>query len=226
MSFSRWTAAAVTGAALATTLSTPSANAAPVSSDGKGIIGLALLGGEAVTAVEAAAGVHEGWAYAVGGGIGIVAGGVGGYFIEQEMSPRVNMYLFTTGIILVIPTTVAILSATAYNAPADYTQDGGPSDEPVAEPPRPEAGAPGASAPAAAKTYVRPRRKASLYTQPATPIAPVKLTPPSVLALSSGNLWLSVPSLEVRNVFSRKDLSDFGVQQRTEYRIPVFAATF
>src|SRR5512136_55746 len=72
-------------------------------------------------------------------GKGITGGGVGGYFAEKDGSPKLSLYLLAGGMALAIPTTVAILSATAYQVPADYTQDRAPAEEPVAEPPQPAA---------------------------------------------------------------------------------------
>ena len=60
------------------------AQADEVSPTGKGIAGGALLGAEAVMLVEAAFKVKKKWAYAVGGGVGAIGGGVGGYFVEQN----------------------------------------------------------------------------------------------------------------------------------------------
>jgi hypothetical protein len=37
---------------------------------------------------------------------------------------------------------------------------------------------------------------------------------------------MSVPSIEVRPVFSMTELRQYGMQQREEVRVPVFAATF
>src|SRR6185295_18636203 len=54
----------------------------------KGIVGGALLGGEAVMLVEAALDVKPAWAYIVGGLAGGVGGGVGGYFVEQGDPPE------------------------------------------------------------------------------------------------------------------------------------------
>ncbi len=104
---------------------------------GKGVVGGSLLGAEIVLATEAAFKVQPGWAYAVGGLGGAVAGGVGGYFIERDASPKATMLILASGMALIIPTTVAVLSATAYEPPASYTQDRAPTDEPVAEPPQP-----------------------------------------------------------------------------------------
>jgi colicin import membrane protein len=47
------------------------------------------------------------------------------------------MLMLAGGMALAIPTTVAVLSATAYEPPASYTQDRAPTDEPIAEPPQP-----------------------------------------------------------------------------------------
>src|SRR6187399_354006 len=105
------------------------------SATGKGIVGGALLGAEAVILVEAAVGVKPYWAYAVGGGAGAIAGGVGGFFMEDNFSAKTNMFLLSAGMILAIPTTIAMLSATQYEPPANYVQDQAPSDEPVADPP-------------------------------------------------------------------------------------------
>lgn len=225
MSLSRWTSMAALGAALlvAPTASAQS-NGEPrdnsVSSTGKGITGLALLGAESVMLVEAAFAVRPAWAYLVGGGIGAIGGGVGGYFLEDSASPKVNMYLMATGIALIIPTTVAVLSRTSYDPQVDYTEDRGPADEPVAEPPQPDEGVPGASAEPPRRTVKR------RPLPPPAPVPPLEMTPPGVLALDQGSLLLSMPSVEVRNMYTQRELTDYGISQQTEYRFPVFSGRF
>ena len=97
------------------------ARAEAVSTTGKGTIGGALLGAEVVLATEAAFKVQSTWAYVVGGLGGAAAGGVGGYFIERSASGKTTLLMLAGGMALAIPTTVAVLSATAYEPPASYT---------------------------------------------------------------------------------------------------------
>src|SRR5512135_3598911 len=98
---------------------------AAVSPTGKGITGGVLLGGEVVMLGEAAFKVKPAWAYAVGGLAGGIGGGVGGYFIEKGANDgdKLPMYMLAGGMALIIPTTVAVLSASAYEPPTDYTED-------------------------------------------------------------------------------------------------------
>jgi hypothetical protein len=83
----------------------------------KGTVGLALLGAESVIAVEAAFGVQKWWLYAIGGGVGAVGGGVGGYFIDRAGNAPVSTSLLVGGLVFAVPTTIAMLSATAYKPP-------------------------------------------------------------------------------------------------------------
>lgn len=85
----------------------------------KGAVGLALLGAEAVISVEALIGVKKWWAYAIGGGVGAAGGAVGGYFLDKADKPAVSMGLLVGGLVLAIPTTIALLSATAYKPPTN-----------------------------------------------------------------------------------------------------------
>src|SRR6187402_1206879 len=139
-----------------------------VSPTGKGTVGGALIGAEIVLATEAAFKVQPAWAYLVGGLGGAAAGGVGGYFIEQEASGKTTMLILAGGMALAIPTTVAVLSATAYEPPAGYTQDRAPADEPVAEPPQPSSPPP-AAAPA---TTTSPGSATEVTPPPSSPTAP------------------------------------------------------
>ncbi len=125
-------------ASLAATVLGRSANAQAdeVSPTGKGIAGGALLGGELVMGVEAAFGVQPAWAYLLGGALGAGAGAYGGYLVEQNASPKVSLYMLAAGMALVIPTTVAVLEATAYDPPAEYREDRPTVPFPAAEPPR------------------------------------------------------------------------------------------
>jgi hypothetical protein len=206
----------------------------------KGTIGGALLGAELVLAVEAAADVQSPWAYLGGGVAGAAAGGVGGYFLEREASPRVSMLVLAAGLTLAIPTTVAVLSATAYEPPAEYLVDSPPTDEPVADPPQPAAApsstpAAPAAAPAptpgpdAAPAPTSPAPSSSLRRHPSRRIAHVRklhLTPPALLDFSPGRLALSVPAVEIAGTYTRAELSMYGLEQKTEVRVPFLNVLF
>ncbi len=158
---------------LATLMLAPlSARAEDVSTTGKGIVGGGLLGAEIVLATEAAFKVQPGWAYLVGGVGGAAAGSVGGYFIEKDASPKTTMVMLAGGMALIIPTTVAVLSATAYEPPASYTQDRAPADEPVAEPPQPN----GAPTPAPAPATTSPSGNEVTAPPPAPVVSPPATT--------------------------------------------------
>ena len=222
-----------------------SVHAEEVATTGKGIVGGALLGAELVLVTEAAFKVQPGWAYLVGGVGGAAAGGVGGYFIEQEASSKATMLMLAGGMALVIPTTVAVLSATAYEPPASYTQDHAPTDEPVAEPPQPsttpapvpappattspagtEVTTPPATTPAAtpgAPSGSLPKRKSKAHR---TLPLDYHLSPPALIGVSAEALTLGVPAVEVRNVYSRNELAMYGVTQATELRVPVLSVLF
>lgn len=182
-----------------------------ISPTGKGITGGALLGGEVVMAVEAAAGVQNKWMYLAGGLGGAAVGGVGGYFVEGMDSPKPSYYLLAAGMALVIPTTVAVLQATSYKPPPDYQEDNPGYDTT----PLPEAAPEG--------TTVTPPSGA---TAPATTSAAPRPISTSLVALNPGELRLSVPAIAVLPMYSPSEVATYGVEQKAEVRVPVFEATF
>jgi hypothetical protein len=220
-----------------------------VSTTGKGVVGGTLLGAEVVLTAEAAFKVQPTWAYVVGGLGGGAAGGIGGYFIEKNASPRATLFMLAGGMALAIPVTVAVLSATAYEPPASYTQDRAPADEPVAEPPQP-ANAPTPVAPNSTTpsgTEVTP--PAPVVTPPPPPASTptpgttgslhrhkalahrtlpldYHLSPPALIGISAEALTLGVPAIELRDVYSRNEIAMFGVSQATEVRVPVLNFLF
>jgi hypothetical protein len=206
------------------------------SPNGKGIVGGALLGGELVCAVEAAAGVQNGWAY-VGGAVGgAAAGGVGGYFLEQNTSARASMLVLAGGMTLVIPTIVLVLSQTAYAPPADYITDKPPADEPVANPPHPDAAPPAAAPPPGATPPAAPAPASGAAPTSSVPqkrrvararsLPPLTLMPPALVALRPGALALNVPAVEIHDTYTRTELAMYGVTQHTEVHIPVLNVVF
>jgi hypothetical protein len=231
------------------TLAPVAARAEEVSTTGKGIVGGSLLGAEIVLATEAAFKVQPAWAYIVGGVGGAAAGGIGGYFIEQEASPKATMLMLAGGMAFVIPTTVAVLSATAYEPPANYTQDRPPTDEPVAEPPQPTgaptpAPTPATTSPSGSNEVTAPAPAPESTPAAPTPSGPTSslpkrksnahrtlpldyhLSPPALIGVSAQALTLGVPAVEVRNAYSRNELAMYGVNQATELRVPVLNVFF
>lgn len=240
-----------------TPLAAHATGVAEVSTNGKGAVGGALIGAEVVLAAEAAFDTKPTWAYVVGGVAGGIGGGIGGYFIERNANPKVPMLMLGAGMALAIPTTVAVLSATAYEPPASYTQDHAPADEPVAEPPQPGSqplnppppnmnapagtdAAPQTAPPAAGttsptpppaptptpSTSAMPRHRAHRVARRALPPLDYHLTPPALIGISAQALTLSVPAIELRDVYSKTELAIFGVNQGTEVRVPVLNFLF
>jgi hypothetical protein len=224
------------------------------SATGKGIVGGGLLGAELVLAVEAAADVESPWAYLAGGVLGATGGAIGGYFVEQEGSARASMLLLAGGLTLAIPTTVAVLAATAYEPPADYLQDSAPADEPVANPPQPEGAPPPAApppvapvppastppaatppaetppgaapAPGTPPSSQAPKARRHRLARARKPLPPLHFTPPALVDLSPTLLAVHVPAVEVRDTYTRAELAMYGVDQSTEVHIPVLNVAF
>jgi hypothetical protein len=226
---------ALAGATL-TPFAAHAAGVAEASPTGKGIVGGTLLGAELVMAGEAAFHVKPAWAYVVGGLAGGAAGGVGGYFVEQQGDARGPMLMLAGGLAFAIPTVVAVLSATAYEPPATYLQDQAPADEPLAEPPAPSEVTPApapAPAPAAAPPAAVPPADAAPAPAPtgrrylpSSRRLSLKLPPPALFGFQDARLALGVPNVEVRHAYSRTERMIFNAPDVAEVRVPVLDVAF
>jgi hypothetical protein len=210
------------GAALSLLTRTTPSHAEDVSPKGKGIVGGGLLGAEVITLVEAAAGVKPGWAYLVGAIIGAGGGAAAGAAIENKADSKISVYMLAGGMALIIPTTVAILQATSYKPPSDYTEDRPAAGTPVPEPPRPVQPVPATTPGGGTKTSPGPGPSSLHYHwEPARLKLPVGL-----LDLDEGAFQVAVPAIEVRSVYGLEELQKYGLEQKHELHIPVFSATF
>jgi len=209
----------------------------PVQPWGKGTVGGALLGAEAVMLTEAIIGVKPAWAYVVGGVAGAAGGGFGGYFAEERTTAKLSLYLLAGGMALVIPTTIVVLDRTAYEPPVEFTQDAPPEDEPLAEPPQPtdtiDAVPPEGETPAEGPSPEPPPASRLTPTSPAegggarAPAGdPRRVSSRALLGLGPRSLVLGVPAVEVREVYTPRERRDFGAPRATEVRVPVFYAVF
>lgn len=202
----------------------------PVQPWGKGTAGGALLGAEVVMLTEAVIGVKPAWAYLVGGVAGAAGGGVGGYFAEERSTAKLSLYLLAGGMALVIPTTIVVLDRTAYDPPVEFTQDAPPEDEPLAEPPQPTDtidAAPAAEA-LPAEPVAAGRRAATAPGEGARARhgGPRRIAPSALLGLGPRSVFLAVPAVEVREVYTPRERLELGAPRATEVRIPLLFAVF
>ena len=212
-----------------------------VSATGKGIAGCALLGGEAVMLIEAAAGARPTWAYLVSNGLGAIAGDVGSYFLEQAAEGDSTLTGLTVGTLvvglgLIIPTTIAALSATAYNPEDDQpAEDNAPASGPLDESTAPATNAPATTAPATTEPAAPPsagatsgttsdllparRRTRQLTARPA-------FRPTGLFDVGPSGLSLAVPAINVGTNISVQEVRQYGLTAVSELRIPLVSGTF
>lgn len=215
--FARWGIAAGTAAMLMTQAAPSFADEIPAT--GKGIVGGALLGGEVVMLVEAAFGVKSGWVYILSGVLGAGAGGVGGWQIEKNADSKISVYMLAGGMALVIPTTVAVLQATSYSPPEDYTEDKPSAPLPASEPPK--GSPPPTTSPAGPGSGSPGPTSLRFHWKEAKLKIPVGL-----IDLDEGAFKVAVPAVELRPVYRPDELQKYGLEQKHELRVPVFSATF
>jgi hypothetical protein len=200
----------------------PDARADEVSPTGKGIAGGILLGAELPTITEAIIGVRSGWAYVIGGGLGAVAGGVAGHFVETASdNGQGATYFLAGGMALIIPALVLTLNATRYHPSENATEDKPPPGVPPADP-----GAPGGNAATGAGVVVTPAPAAAPAPAPApaTPAPPTSLLDLSFPRETSLRVGLPVP--DVRPMYTSAEQKAYGLPQHAEVRMPVFRITF
>ncbi len=117
----------VLATALASTTASAETGSETTKPGAKGTVGLALLGAEAVMTVEAIVGVKPWWGYAIGGGAGAIGGGLAGFFlIDKGQNPNkteAGMAFLVGGLVFAVPTTLAILTSTAYKPPKNPEVD-------------------------------------------------------------------------------------------------------
>lgn len=223
------------------------AQAEEVSPSGKGVVGGAFLGGEIVVFVEALAGVRSGTGYLLGAGGGAIAGGLGGYFIEDSSDDgRVPAYMLAGGLALVIPALVVVLDQTRY-LPTEGAREDKPTNLPPSDPGKPggatvigaepkpttPAATPGTPAPGGTPTTAPPSG-----TTPAPPAggagggtqAPRSQGPQSLINLRSGSrigMSVGLPVPEFRPVFTATQKKALGVESAgNEVRFPVMSVSF
>ena len=196
--------------ARASAQTTPAAGA--VSPDGKGVVGGALLGAEVVDLTMGIIGVNRGWPYLVFGAVGAVGGGIGGFFIEQETraTPEVSLYMLAGGMAFVIPTVVVSLNATMYKPPESTITNDPANNQPT----------PGPAAPMPATQPLQTRRAAP------RPVVKREHFAFSLVDVYKGSVALSVPAVDVRPLYTQRELWKYGVSQGTEVRFPVLYAAF
>lgn len=225
------TLAAAAAAALvafsSTGASAQEAAADPVSGDGKGIVGGALLGAEVVTITMGIAGVEDGWPYFVFGGVGAIGGALGGFAVESADPPaEAPLFMLAGGLTLIVPALVISLNATSQDEPieeADFP------DEPAPEPATPERpGTTPAGGGGSVNLGVTTERKVRKSSAPIARRTSTTAPAPRLTAVDvrKGDLALGLPAVQVTPLYTSQEIARYGVAQGTEVQVPVLGASF
>jgi hypothetical protein len=219
------------------------ASAEPVTATGKGITGGVLLGAELGMLPQGLAGVDKWWTYLLGGGVGAVAGGVGGYFVETKLtSAAPSLYMLAGGMALIIPTVVVTLNATAYSPEAEEGEtvsEDSTSEVSEATPDSPTEAAPGDAAPPAGASPAPAAPPAAAPLPGAMPApAPqskrlLRRRPTfetAVLGFDFSGAALAVrpgiPAVEVKPLYDAREVAQYGVAPGTQVTIPALSGRF
>ncbi len=204
----------------------------PVRPDGKGIIGLGLIGGEIGLIIPAiiqnAAHTNEWWPYLVFPLIGIGAGIGGGYALEQATpnQPEIDVGIMIAGMVLIIPAIVGTLALASFQPPAesasgDEDLDTGPTttDGDSVEAVQDES--------SSSTTDTAPPPASSTSSSTTGPTSSL-IGGPGLIRLDadSHQIGVGVPILGAIGRFSSEELAALHLVQQYDMNIPIVSATF
>lgn len=213
----------------------------PVRPDGKGMIGLGLIGGEIGLIIPAiiqnAARTNEWWPYLVFPLIGIGAGIGGGYALEQATpnQAEIDVGIMIGAMVLIIPTIVGTLALASYSPPGesvdsdddmtvDDTSHQGDSVEAVQDDGSPTTG----TAPPPPSTP-----PPSSGTSSGTSL--IGTTPRDAIAGGPGivrfdtdgsRILLGIPMVGAIARYTSEELATLHIQQQYDVNIPLVSASF
>lgn len=195
-----------------------------ISASPQGLIGGALLGGELVIMIEGAAGVRNPWILLGSGAAGMIAGGVGGFFLDQALDApgtgqtqtAISTGMLVVGLGLVIPTAIVYASATMYRP-----EDAASTVEETPTAPLEESGGTGAS-PAGASDGSAPTSGTNGGNQSARS----RSIPMALMEYAPTGLRLGWPTPALVRSYSLEEMRQFGLAPMTEWRVPLLSAVF
>lgn len=205
--------------------------------DGKGMIGLGVIGGEIGLIIPAiiqnAAHTNEWWPYLVFPLIGIGVGIGSGYALEQatQRTPEVDVGIMIASFVLIIPTIVGTLALATYTPPSetapsdddmtyDDTSDSGDSVEAVQD---------GSSAtPDTSSTPPTSTDSSTTTTTTTTGPTSQLLGGPGLVRMDadSRQITVGVPLLGAMARYTSEELASLHMQQQYDVNIPLVSATF
>lgn len=193
----RWTLLLGALLSLAPRAQSQDAASSVVTPGARGTFGGLLLGAEAVLLVEAALGVRRPWLYAVGGGAGALGGALLGLQSDEAGNAELSMALLVGGVVLAIPTTIAVLSGASYRVPP--RKAGGQS---------------------LATSSGHEGRGHTFTTH-------VRQLPTRYFAnYHDGSLALGVPTVKLSSVYSLEEQLALGVPRTSRILVPLFELNF
>jgi multidrug transporter EmrE-like cation transporter len=182
-----------------------------VDADGKGMVGLGLIGAELGFLIPALAGLDETWAYIVFPVIGAVGGALAGYFLLDEPNhPEVAIATLAVGLAAIIPTMVLTLTLTAYDPEDEEAVQRMEDDEAPVGP--------------------DPDEEMMQETAPAGGASPAGASHRGIgsglVRLNQGGVYLGVPAVAVAPNLTADEAFRYGGSQTAELQVPVLSGTF
>jgi hypothetical protein len=207
----------------------------PVRPDGKGMIGLGLIGGEIGLIVPAiiqnAAHTNEWWPYLVFPLIGIGAGIGGGYALEQATptQPEIDIGIMIGAAVLIVPTIIGTLALASWTPPAESvtadddmeyedTSDSGDSVEAVQD-----------DASATPDTSSTPPPSDTSSDTSSSSTGPTSmLGGPGLIRMDADThqLAVGIPILGAVGRYASEELSALHLVQQYDMNVPLVSGTF
>jgi len=207
----------------------------------QGLVGGALLGAELVMMIEGGAGVRNKWIIIGTGAAGLVAGGVGGFFVDRAIDqtmmasrflPLISTAMLAVGLSLIIPTVIVVLTATMYrpdtnnqvddnaaaNQPLEESRGTNPSTNPGTNS--------GASSSGTTTSTPGPTDNPGAGASSGGRRSGRSSAPEALLNFPRGNFRLGMPSLRLVQSYSTHEMRQYGLAQQSEWRVPLISGSF